>query len=212
MRLFLVGGMATGIGITLLAFSLLLPDPTYAFYAYIGTIICTAIVVFCAVVNTFTTWAGYVHPEDRLWSNILAYLLTLFVILSLGHFIPPDPWLLNILFTTGTMIVLAYLLVFSMIGLSTTLKIKDVLEGTAPKGREKETTARFILLSLVIGGIMAGVQVGLLALYWYLYQATGQLALAYRYSAIGIGLFATLLMAAMGILLRSKYEVLGPPE
>lgn len=213
MRLFLVGGVATGIGLTLLAISILLSDMNVAFQAYLGCIICAIVVIFCAVVNSLTTWAGSVHPDDRLWSNILAYLLALFAILTLGRFVSivsavlsvATDWLFRILFNTGTMLILALILLFALVGLSGRFKLKEVLEGTDSKGRTKEISARLILFSLLVGGLMVLVQTGLETLNYYLYTLFG-LPPSYYYVAIGIGAVATVLVVLLGVILRSKYE------
>lgn len=213
MRLFLVGGVATGIGMTLLAISILLSDLNVAFQAYLGCIVCAVIVIFCAVINSLTTWAGLVHPDDRLWSNILAYLLALFAILTLGRFVSivsavflvTTDWLFRILFNTGTMLILALILLFALVGLSGRFQLRDVLEGTDAKGRAKEISARLILFSLLVGGIMVLIQTGLEILNYYLFTLYG-LPQSYYYVAVGIGLVATALVVSLGVLLRSKYE------
>jgi hypothetical protein len=213
MRLFLVGGVATGIGLTLLAISIVLSDITVAFQAYLGCIVCAVIVIFCAVINSLTTWAGLVHPDDRLWSNILAYLLALFAILTLGRFVPivsvvlmvaPD-WLYRILFNTGTMLIIALILLFALVGLSGRFQLREVLEGTDSEGRTKEISARLILFSLLVGGIMVLVQTGLEVLYYYLYTVF-LLPSSYYYVSVGIGAVATVLVVLLGVILRSKYE------
>jgi hypothetical protein len=213
MRLFLVGGVATGIGLTLLGISILLSDMTVAFQAYLGCIVCAIIVIFCAVINSLTTWAGLVHPDDRLWSNILAYLLALFAILTLGRFVPivsaillvASDWLFRILFNTGTMLILALILLFALVGLSGRFQLREVLEGTDSEGRTKEISARLILFSLLVGALMVLVQTGLEVLNYYLYTLFG-LPHSYYYVAIGIGAVATILVVLLGVILRSKYE------
>ncbi|MFX1563690.1 MAG: hypothetical protein ACFFDP_10350 [Promethearchaeota archaeon] len=217
MRLFLVGAMATGIGATLLAISIYLAhigDITTAFYSYLGCVLCVVVVVFCAAINSLTTWAGFVHPDDRLWSNILAYLLTLFVILTYGRFIsgPFTYWLLNVLFNAGSMMVLALIFLFSFVGLSGQFGLREVLEGTEAEEHAKEVSARLILFSLVVGAVMAAIQVGLVALYWNLDVTFGfGQPTAYYITAFGIGGIATILVITLGILLRSRYEPVGRP-
>jgi len=217
MRLFLVGAMATGIGSTLLFISIYLAhigDITTAFYSYLGCVLCVAVVVFCAAINSLTTWAGFVHPDDRLWSNILAYLLTLFVILTSGRFVTGGLtyWLLNVLFNAGSMMVLALIFLFSFVGLSGQFKLREVLEGTEPEEHSKEISARLILFSLVVGAIMAAIQIGLITLYWNLDVTFGLgQPTSYYYTAYGIGAIATVLVITLGVVLRSKYEPVGRP-
>ena len=208
MRLFLIGGLATGIGLTLLAISIVLQDITTAFYAYVGTIICAVIVVIAAIINSLSTWAGYVHPDDRLWSNILAYLLTLFTILTFGRFLAADPlrdFYFTILFNTGSMLVLALILLFGLVGLSGKFRLQEVLEGTSSDERTKEISARLILFSLLIGSFMTAIQVGLLLLYGHLNTIFLQ-PNAFYYTSFGIGGIAFLLVISLGVILRTRYE------
>ncbi len=153
------------------------------------------------------------HPDDRLWSNILAYLLALFAILTLGRFVSivstilmvTTDWLFRILFNTGTMLVLALILLFALVGLSGRFQLREVLEGTDSKGRAKEISARLILFSLLVGGFMVLFQTGLEVLNYYLYTLFG-LPQSYYYVAVGIGAVATALVVTLGVVLRSKYE------
>lgn len=209
--------MATGIGATLLFISIYLAhigDITTAFYSYLGCVVCVVVVVFCAAINSLTTWAGFVHPDDRLWSNILAYLLTLFVILTYGRFVSGalTLWLLNVLFNAGTMMVLALIFLFSFVGLSGRFQLREVLEGTEAEERSKEISARLILFSLVVGTIMAAIQIGLITLYWNLDVTLGfGQPTSYYITAYGIGGIATFLVITLGVILRSKYEPVGRP-
>jgi hypothetical protein len=219
MRLFLIGGMATGIGITLLAISILpetITPITTAFYAFLGCVICCLVVIFAAVVNSLTTWAGYVHPDDRLWSNILAYLLSLFTVLTYGRFsyaFYGNIWYLNILFNAGTMLVLALVLLFSVVGLGGKFQLRDVIEGVDSEERTKEISARLILFSLLVGGIMAGVQLGIVYLYYFFNDILAfGLPNSYYYIAITIGGIAFILVITLGVVLRSKYEPVGTPR
>lgn len=225
MRVFLIGGMATGIGMTLLAISILptsIIPVTTAFYAFLGCIICCFIVIIAAVVTSLTTWAGYIHPDDRLWSNILAYLLSLFSVLTYGRFayagLPfahtlANDWYLEIFFNIGTMMVLAIILLFSLVGLSGRFQLREVLEGIDSSARTKEISARLILFSLLIGAIMAGVQLGFVILYrYFITDLAFGLPNAYYYTSIAIGGIAFILVITLGVILRSKYEPVGRPD
>ena len=200
--------MTTGIALTLLGIAIFL-DPSIAFIAYLGCVICTGIVVACAMVNSLTTWPGYVHPDDRLWSNILAYLLTLFSILTLGRFLKDDiraDWWFTLLFNIGVMLLLALILVLSLIGLSDRVRPKGPTKGSKAKDRSKETASRLILFALLVGGVMAACQIGLIILWDYFYTITSIQSLSYYYISVTIGSITTLILFGLGIALRSKYE------
>ena len=208
MRLILLGGMSTGIALTLLTIAIFL-DPSIAFLAYLGCVVCTGIVVGCAVLNSLTTWPGFVHPDDRLWSNILAYLLSLFSILTLGRFLRAD-WWYNLLFNIGVLLLLALILVLSIIGLSGKFRIKGLTEGTESKNQAKAIASRLILFALLIGAIMAAGQTGLILLWDYLKVVLIDSPTSYYYISVTIGGVTTLLLFSLGILLRSKYEAVRP--
>ena len=209
MRLILLGGMSTGIALTLLTIAIFL-DPSIAFLAYLGCVVCTGIVVGCAVLNSLTTWPGFVHPDDRLWSNILAYLLSLFSILTLGRFLRAD-WWYNLLFNVGTLLLLALVLVSSLIGLSGKFRIKGLSEGIESKDRAKAITSRLILFALLIGAIMAAGQTGLILLWDYLFGLYGS-PNSYYFISVAIGGITTILLFSLGIALRSKYEAVRPEK
>ncbi len=207
MRLILLGGMTTGIALTLLGIAIFL-DPSIAFLAYLGCVVCTGIVVACAVVNSLTTWPGFVHPDDRLWSNILAYLLTLFSILTLGRFLKEDiraDWWFTLLFNIGTLLLLALILVLSLIGLSGRFRPKGLTEKEKAKDRSKEVASRLILFALLVGAVMAAGQTGLILLWDYFYTTYGS-PLSYYYISVTIGSLTTLILFSLGIVLRAKYE------
>jgi hypothetical protein len=200
--------MTTGIALTLLTIAIFL-DPSIAFLAYLGCVICTGIVVASAVVNSLTTWPGFVHPDDRLWSNILAYLLTLFSILTLGRFLKDDiraDWWFTLLFNIGTMLLLALILVLVLVSLSDRIRPKSSGRGAKAKDRSKETASRLILFALLVGAIMAGCQTGLILLWDYFYTLTAIQSLSYYYISVTIGSITTLILFGLGIALRSKYE------
>jgi hypothetical protein len=118
--------------------------------------------------------------------------------------VAPD-WLYRILFNTGTMLIIALILLFALVGLSGRFQLREVLEGTDSEGRTKEISARLILFSLLVGGIMVLVQTGLEVLYYYLYTVF-LLPSSYYYVSVGIGAVATILVVLLGVILRSKYE------
>jgi hypothetical protein len=108
--------------------------------------------------------------------------------------------------------VLALIFLFSFVGLSGQFGLREVLEGTEAEEHAKEISARLILFSLVVGAIMAAIQVGLIALYWNLDVTFGfGQPTSYYYTAYGIGGVATILVITLGVLLRSRYEPVGRP-
>ena len=166
-RLTTIGNVLSGIGITLLGVAigikyLLLSlgttgDPLqYPFYIWMGSLGVLAIVLLVSIVNTFTEMTGFVHPDDKLYANTLVFIMTLGTILTFGLLEGFDtPEIQGSLFNMGTMIVIAYIFLFIFVFFGT-----RIAEG-AETGQVKEMTSRFMLVSLILGAIMAGVNFAL---------------------------------------------------
>jgi hypothetical protein len=206
-RLTTIGNVLSGIGITLLAVAIgvkyLLQslgttgDPLqYPFYIWLGSLVVLGIVLLVSIINTFTEMTGFVHPDDKLYANTLVFIMTLATILTFG--------LLNgyetaeiqgALFNMGTMIVIAYIFLFIFVFFGT-----RIAEG-AETGQVKEMTSRFMLVSLILGAIMAGVN---FVLNWiWLFTAS------YAWAAGTLFLFAIALVFIIVIFLGRRYEPVG---
>jgi hypothetical protein len=93
------------------------------------------------------------------------------------------------------MIVIAYVFLFVFVFFSST-----ITEGSAT-GQVKEMTSRFMLVSLFLGIIMAGIKVGLDTVWLF----TG----SYSWAAALLGLFAATLVLLIIFYLGRKYEPVG---
>ena len=216
-RLTTVGNFLSGIGLTLLAFTIIVkaiatqPEqvlyPLYIWFVALGML---AVVLIIGVINTFTEITGFVHPDeellarpfldfvhpdDKMMSNMLVYIMALGTLLVYGLLDGVDSTVQGYLYNMGTMIVIAYifLFIFNFYG-------SRIAEGTE-QGQVKEMTSRFMLVSLVLGMIMAGTN---LLFNWILTVAD-----SYTISAGILFAFAILLVFLMVVFLGRKYEPVG---
>ena len=206
-RLTTIGNVLSGIGITLLAVAIgvkyLLQslgttgDPLqYPFYIWLGSLVVLGIVLLVSIINTFTEMTGFVHPDDKLYANTLVFIMTLATILTFGLLYGYETAeIQGALFNMGTMIVIAYIFLFIFVFFGT-----RIAEG-AETGQVKEMTSRFMLVSLILGAIMAGVN---FVLNWiWLFTAS------YAWAAGTLFLFAIALVFIIVIFLGRRYEPVG---
>lgn len=201
-RLIFFGAMASGIGGAVLFFGIWLQSLA----VYYASFIFLAIVLVVAIINTFFKEkgrVGFVHPDDLLFGNIFAFLFVIAAILGAGYFynlgtFPVWPGtspaeMTQAMFNYAAVIFVAFIFLW---GLSQLGFVMDVLKG---KGREvtKETTARFIMFSLVLGLIMSLI----LALFNQLYISSG-----FVVSAWVLGIASTAMLLILGVFLRGRYE------
>ena len=206
-RLTTIGNVLSGIGITLLGVAIgvkyLLQslgttgNPLqYPFYIWLGSLGVLGIVLLVSIVNTFTEMTGFVHPDDKLYANTLVFIMTLGTILTFGLMEGYETAeIQNALFNMGTMIVIAYIFLFIFVFFGT-----RIAEGSET-GQVKEMTSRFMLVSLILGAIMAGVN---FALNWiWLFTAS------YAWAAGTLFLFAIALVFIIVVFLGRRYEPVG---
>ena len=172
-------------------------DPLqYPFYIWLGSLGLLAVVLLVSIINTFTEMTGFVHPDDKLYANTLVFIITLGTVLTLGLLEGFETVVLQgALFNMGTMIVIAYIFLFIFVFFGS-----KISEGSET-GQIKEMTSRFMLVSLIIGTIMAGVN---FALNWiWLFTAS------YAWAAGTLFLFAIALVFVIVIFLGRRYEPVG---
>ncbi len=207
-RLTTISNLFSGIGITIVAFSggiwylldaLSTPAaealwlvPLYLWMAGVGIL---GLVLLMSAVTTFTEMTGFVHPEDKLISNMFVYLNAIATILVLGLLYPTDLSFQKTLFDVASMIVLAYVFLFVFVFFSA-----SIMEGEET-GQVKEMTSRFMLVSLALGAIMAGIKIFL----DWVWETTA----SYAISAVLVGIVAILLVLIIVIFLGRKYEPVG---
>ncbi|MFW9918511.1 MAG: hypothetical protein ACFFED_02860 [Candidatus Thorarchaeota archaeon] len=167
----------------------------YPFYLWVAGAAILAIVVIMSSITTFTELTGFVHPEDKLVSNMFVYIQALVTILVLGVLYPSDTILQERLFNVAAMIVIAYVFLFVFIFFSA-----EITEGSE-QGQVKEMTSRFMLVSLLLGAIMAGIKVFL----DWVWDVTASYGLA----SIVLGIFAVILVFGIVAYLGRRYEPVG---
>jgi len=207
--------------LTLLAFTLVVkaiatqPEqvlyPLYIWFIALGML---AVVLIISVINTFTEMTGFVHPDDKMMANMLVFIMaigTLLVyglleanmlvfIMAIGTLLVygllegVDTIIQGYLFDMGTMIVIAYifLFIFNFYG-------SKISEG-AETGQVKEMTSRFMLVSLILGVIMAGVNL-MMNIFYELF--------GYAWGSGILMLFAVGLVFMIVIFLGRRYEPVG---
>jgi hypothetical protein len=202
-RLTTISNLLSGIGLAILGFSAILKwlleslavtDSPYPFYAWIAGAAILGLVIIMSLLNTFTEMTGFVHPEDKLVSNMFVFLMAIATILILG-FLDEGEAFQRQLFDMSAMIVIAYVFLFIFVFFSA-----SIMEG-GETGQVKEMTARFMLVSLVLGGIMAAIKVGL----DFIWDITG----SYTIASVSLGIFAIILVIVIVLYLGRKYEPVG---
>jgi hypothetical protein len=201
-RLTTVGNFLSGIGLTLLAFTIVIkyiatqPDqvsyPLYIWFIALGML---AVVLIISVINTFTEITGFVHPDDKMMSNMLVFIMALSTLLVYGLLEGVDSTMQRNLFNMGTMIVIAYIFLFIFLRFGS-----KITEG-AEVGQMKEMTSRFMLVSLILGVVMAGVNLLMNLIY--------DLTQSYSWSAGILMAFAVGLVILIVIFLGRRYEPVG---
>ncbi|MFW9963121.1 MAG: hypothetical protein ACFFCX_06145 [Candidatus Sifarchaeia archaeon] len=206
-RLTTIGNFLSGIGLTLLGVTIGLkylleslsatPEQMqYPFYIWIGALGMLGVVLIISIINTFTEMTGFVHPDDKLLSNMLVYIHALGTLLTFGMLdgIDADPVTQGYLFDMGTMIVIAYIFLFVFVFFGS-----KIAEG-AETGQVKEMTSRFMLVSLVLGVIMAGV---------YLLLSVIKNTWSYGWASGALFLLAVVLVVVIVFFLGRRYEPVG---
>ena len=122
-RVTTIGNFLSGIGLTLLGVTIgvkalldsLSATPEqmlYPFYIWMGALLVLGVVLIISIINTFTEMTGFVHPDDKMVSNMLVYMHALGTLLTYGLLDGIDAITQGYLFDMGTMIVIAYVFLF----------------------------------------------------------------------------------------------------
>ncbi len=206
-RLTTISNVLSGVGLTILAVSagvkllLLTADVEFTsslwrlpYYLWLASVVILGLVLLMSIINTFTELTGFVHPEDKLLSNMFVYIFAIGAVLILGY-INEYPDLQELLFNVASMIVIAYVFLFIFVVFSST-----ITEGSEI-GAVKEMTARFMIVSLLLGGVMAGLLIGF-RFVWDFFNS-------YVHAAATLGLSAVVLAVLIVLFLSRKYEPVG---
>jgi hypothetical protein len=198
-RVVTFGNVLSGIGLAMLGFVIflkyLIADPgDYPFYGWLLALAILAVVLLISIVTTFTEKQGYIHPNDKLTANMLVFMMTIGTLLVYGLLIT-DTTIQGYLFDMGTMIVIAYIFLFVFVAYG------SKIAAGAETGQVKEMTSRFMLVSLVLGAIMAGVN--------FLLNLIQDITSSYAWAAGTLTAFAFALVLLIVIFLSRRYEPIG---
>jgi hypothetical protein len=204
-RLTTIGNFLSGIGLTLLGVTIgvkalldvvsATPDQlVYPFYIWLGSLAVLAVVLIISVINTFTEITGFVHPDDKMMSNMLVYIMSIGTLLTFGLLEGTSVTVQGYLFDMGTMIVIAYVFLFVFVFFGSKISVG------AETGQTKEMTSRFMIVSLILGVIMAGV---------YLLTSVIRDSLTYGWAAGVLFGIAVLLVVCIVVFLGRRYEPVG---
>jgi hypothetical protein len=204
-RLTTIGNFLSGIGLTLLGVTIgvkalldsLSATPEqmlYPFYIWMGALLVLGVVLIISIINTFTEMTGFVHPDDKMVSNMLVYMHALGTLLTYGLLDGIDAITQGYLFDMGTMIVIAYVFLFVFVFFG------GQIAAGAETGQVKEMTSRFMLVSLVLGVIMAGV---------YLLMSVIKNTWTYGWASGALFALAVGLVLVIVLFLGRRYEPVG---
>lgn len=198
-----IANLLSGLGLASLAFTIVVkaiatqPDQVlYPFYIWIIALGILGVVLIMNLISTFTELTGYVHPDDKMVSNMLVYVMALATLLVYGLLdgIGVTSTIQGYLYDMGTMIVIAYIFLFVFVFFGA-----RIYQGTE-KGQVKEMTSRFMLISLVLGVIMAGAYLLLKVVYD---------VLKYSWGSAVLMAFAAILVLIIVVFLGRRYEPVG---
>ena len=199
MRFLVIGLLFTGIGLAVLGIALLIPFliPAVAVAAlipvYFGAVGVFAIVFISAFFTTFTEIGGFTHPDDKLFSNIFAFLYAVCAVLAGGYFYPKSQ---RLFFDLTSMIVVAYGFLLLITILGPRLGVGSLAEAEMESG--KESVSRYMLFSLILGGIIGLINMG----FSFIFDTLG-----FAIAAVGlIGLTAAVVVF-MGFFFRTRYAI-----
>ncbi|MBN2230573.1 MAG: hypothetical protein JW779_13375 [Candidatus Thorarchaeota archaeon] len=200
-RLTTIGNFLSGLGLASLAFTVVVkaiatqPDQVlYPLYIWLIALGFLVVVLAISVVNTFTEITGFVHPDDKMISNMLVYIHALATLLVYGLLTGVDVVMQGYLFDMGTMIVIAYVFLFIF------MFFGSRISQDAETGKVKEMTSRFMLISLLLGVVLAGA---------YLLMSVVKDSLEYSLAAGVLMVFAVALVSFIVVFLGYRYEPVG---
>jgi hypothetical protein len=199
-RVTTISNVLSGVGLAILGFAVIfkyLPETSslpYPNYAWLVGAALFVIVIILSIINTFTEMTGFVHPDDKLISNMFVFLMAIATILIYG-ILDMGVVLQPVLYEIGSMIVIAYVFLFVF------LLFRETIMKGGEKGKVKEMTARFMLVSLFLGAVMFAVKFGLDFIRSYIGT--------YAHASLVLGIFAVILVIVIAIILGRRYEPVG---
>jgi hypothetical protein len=125
---------------------------------------------------------------------MLVYIMSIGTLLTFGLLEGTSVTVQGYLFDMGTMIVIAYVFLFVFVFFGSKISVG------AETGQTKEMTSRFMIVSLILGVIMAGV---------YLLTSVIRDSLTYGWAAGVLFGIAVLLVVCIVVFLGRRYEPVG---
>jgi hypothetical protein len=201
MRFLVIGLLFTGIGLTVLGIAVFIPvlipevDTEALIPIYIAAIALFAIVFVSAFITTFTELGGFTHPDDMLFSNIFAFLYAVCAILSGGVFFNSETQQ-GLFFQLASMVIVAYGFLILLTILGPRLGVGALGEVDSERG--KENISRYMLFSLILGGLIGIINLGF---------STILEQFGYNIAAVGLIAITAAVVVFMGMYFRTQYAV-----
>lgn len=191
----LVQGFLGGVAGTILFFSVWLWSisilqfgATIAYFVSIGLL---GALIVISIINSFTT-KTFVHPDDKIFGNTFTFILFMAELLCIGRFFPTAD---SFAYDAGVDVLTAFVFVYLVLYFGKAIGFIEMLE--TKLRREKELSARFILLAILLGVILVFLKFIFDAIYT---------ALGYNWGVFSIGIATFIVIMIIAILTWRKYE------
>ncbi|MHA1369286.1 MAG: hypothetical protein ACTSWN_10960 [Promethearchaeota archaeon] len=188
----------SGISGTILTFAILLYGVTglqsSALVSYFVSIGITTAVTVISIFNSLTKRV-FVHPDDKLFGNMFTYILFMAHTLTIGRFFPTDATK-KLSYDAGVMILSVFIFVYLILYFGKSIGFHELIKDDASK-RNKELVSRFVLFSVILGGVVLALKF----LYDSLYVWVG-----YEWGVFIIGISTFLILLIIGVITWKKYE------
>ncbi len=158
---FFVGGIAAAILIIAILLQYVEVIRSAAFIAYLVSLCFLVALTIISVISTFTQ-KTFIHPDDRLIGNTVCFILFIAEMLAFGHFFDPSLGEISVnmrafSYNAGSSVLITFLLIYLVLFFSKSIGFHELIAGD-PNKREKEIVARFILFSILLGGILVALK------------------------------------------------------
>jgi hypothetical protein len=193
----LVQGFLGGVAGTILFFSVWLYSITIlqvgATITYFVSVGLLGALIVISIINSFTT-KTFVHPDDKIFGNTFTFILFMAELLTIGRFFPTVQ-VENFAYDAGVDVLTAFVFVYLVLYFGKAIGFIEMLE--TKLRREKELSARFILLAILLGVILVFLKFIFDAIYT---------ALGYNWGVFSIGIATFIVIMIIALLTWRKYE------
>lgn len=167
MRLVMLNGLFAGIGATILVFALLTDAKGLVYFSLVFLIIVAVIAIRDTLTEIYTEAPGFVHPEDKLVGNYSLFCLIIAEMLTFGYFykdIRQECYIASLVIFAAFLFLYLFTLLEGTNPFPREQRIKTITQKNFVQ-KEKEATARLILFAIILGSIIAIIQLLFLAAY-----------------------------------------------